>query len=89
MKKITHRPTRRNIANLAPNDPVILAFKDAVQQMKNLPSTNPLSWSAQVQVHFDHCPHQNWWWLPWHRAYLLYFERICRKLSGHDDFALP
>jgi tyrosinase len=88
-KQIANRPTRRNIANLATNDPVILAFKDAVQQMKNLPGTNPISWAAQAQTHFDHCPHQNWWWLPWHRAYLFYFERICRKLSGHSDFALP
>jgi tyrosinase len=27
--------------------------------------------------------------LPWHRAYLIQFERICRKLSGMQDFALP
>lgn len=26
---------------------------------------------------------------PWHRMYLFYFERICRKLSGDDTFALP
>lgn len=88
-RKIANRPTRRNIANLASNDPIILAFKDAVQQMKNLPASNPISWAAQAQTHFDHCPHQNWWWLPWHRAYLFYFESICRKLSGHTDFALP
>ena len=88
-QQIANRPTRRNIANLASNDPIILAFKDAVQKMKNLPANDPMSWAAQAQTHFDHCPHQNWWWLPWHRAYLLYFERICRKLSGHDEFALP
>jgi tyrosinase len=27
--------------------------------------------------------------LPWHRAYLFYFERIVRKVLSDDDFALP
>src|SRR3712207_7159774 len=27
--------------------------------------------------------------LPWHRAYLGYFEQICRELSGYPRFALP
>ena len=35
------------------------------------------------------CPHNNWFFLPWHRAYLAYFEDICRMLSGNEDFALP
>jgi tyrosinase len=88
-QQIKDRPTRRNIANLPANDPIIQAYQAAVTAMKALPASDPRSWSAQAQIHFDHCPHQNWWWLPWHRAFLVYFERICRKLSGHDDFALP
>jgi tyrosinase len=88
-QQIQNRPTRRNIANLPANDPIIQAYQAAVTAMKALPPSDPRSWSAQAQIHFDHCPHQNWWWLPWHRAFLSYFERICRKLSGHDDFALP
>jgi tyrosinase len=87
--RIANRPTRRNIANLAANDPVVQAFKDGVQAMKNLPGSDRRSWTAQAQIHFDHCPHGNWWFLPWHRGYLLYFEAIIRKLSGYDDFALP
>ena len=35
------------------------------------------------------CSHQNWYFLPWHRAYLLAFEDICRHLSGDSAFALP
>ncbi len=34
-KKIKDRPTRRNIANLAANDPIIQTYKDAVNAMKN------------------------------------------------------
>jgi len=42
-----------------------------------------------MQIHLNKCIHRNWLWLPWHRVYLLYFERICRKLTGDDSFALP
>ena len=47
------------------------------------------NWTNQASIHQNFCPHGNWLFLPWHRAYLLYFERICRKLSGMADFALP
>ncbi len=38
---------------------------------------------------FNQCPHGNWWFLPWHRAYLHYFERILRWASGEPRLALP
>jgi tyrosinase len=88
-QEIANRPTRRNIANLAANDPIVQAYKSAVSAMQALPSSDPRNWTNQAKIHFNHCPHGNWWFLPWHRAYLLYFERICRKLSGYNDFALP
>ncbi len=89
LQQIQNRPIRKNINSLASNDPIILALKDAVSQMKALPPSNALSWSMQAQIHNDFCPHGNWYFLPWHRAYLKYFEDICRSLSGYDDFALP
>jgi tyrosinase len=88
-QKIANRPTRRNIDTLAPNDPILVAYRSAITQMKALPSSDPRSWNNQALIHQNHCPHGNWLLLPWHRAYLLYFERICRKLSGMADFALP
>lgn len=87
--QIDNRPTRRNIANLPANDPIIQAYKDAVSAMQALPAGDPRNWTKQAEIHLNHCPHGNWWFLPWHRGYLLYFERICRKLSGYKDFALP
>jgi tyrosinase len=87
--KIKNRPTRRNIANLAPNDPIIQTYRDAVTKMQQLPSSDGRNWTRQAQIHQDHCPHGNWWFLPWHRAYLFYFEAIIRKLTGNADFALP
>jgi hypothetical protein len=57
--------------------------------MLDLPPTDPHNWYRNAIVHTLDCPHGNWWFLPWHRAYLGYFERTCRKLSGDPDFALP
>ncbi len=89
LEAIRNRPTRRNIALLEGNSPTIEAFRDAVAAMKALPTSDGRNWERQAQIHQEHCPHGNWLFLPWHRAYLYYFERICRELSGMSDFALP
>ena len=47
-----------------------------------LPPTDPRNWYRQAIIHLLDCPHANWWFLPWHRGYLLHFEEICRQLSG-------
>lgn len=86
---VQNRPTRRNISNLAASDPIIQTYKAAVAAMKALPSSDPRNWTQQANIHFNHCTHGNWFFLPWHRYYLLYFERICRKLTGDNGFALP
>jgi tyrosinase len=89
LELIRKRPTRRNIANLPISDPIIQTYKAAVSAMRALPPSDPRNWSNQANIHFNQCTHGNWFFLPWHRAYLLYFERICRKLTGNDRFALP
>jgi tyrosinase len=88
-EQIANRPVRRNVATLASNHPILEAYRSAITQMKALPMSDPRNWTRQAQIHNNFCPHGNWLFLPWHRAYLLYFERICRKLSGMADFALP
>jgi tyrosinase len=50
--------------------------------------------SASIQRRYwDRCQHSSWYFLPWHRAYLTYFERTIRKtirdLGGPEDWALP
>jgi len=35
------------------------------------------------------CQHGSFFFLPWHRAYLYYFERILREASGDENLALP
>lgn len=86
---IENRPVRRDISKLSPTDPIIQTYQAAVSAMKALPSTDRRNWNQQALIHFNHCPHGNWYFLPWHRAYLLAFEQICRKLTGNSDFALP
>jgi tyrosinase len=91
-QEVKNRPTRKNIQTLWDanhSDPVIVTYKNAVTAMKGLPSGDQRNWENQADIHFNKCLHHNWLWLPWHRAYLLYLERICRKLTGDDKFALP
>jgi tyrosinase len=42
---------------------------------------------------WNRCEHWNWFFLPWHRVYLHYFEKAVRgavvQLGGPDDWALP
>src|SRR3569832_658230 len=89
LKQIENRPRRRCISTLASNDPIIQTYKDAVSAMKALPASDPRNWTKQAQIHFNHCPHSIWFFLPWHRAYLFYFEKICQQLTGNHDFGLP
>ncbi|HZM76850.1 MAG TPA: tyrosinase family protein [Candidatus Limnocylindrales bacterium] len=88
-QKIANRPIRKNIATLAPNDPIITSYKTAITKMQALPSSDGRNWTRQAQIHNSFCRHSSWLVLPWHRAYLFYFEQICKELSGNEDFALP
>jgi tyrosinase len=65
------------------------SYKKAISAMLQLPPADPRNWYRHAFVHIFDCPHGNWWFLPWHRAYLGWFEQICRELSGDQDFALP
>src|SRR5262249_7851547 len=73
--------TRPNIHSLALNDADLQAYRDAVKAMKALPASDARNWTKQAEIHNNFCPHRNWFFLPWHRAYLVAFERICRQLS--------
>lgn len=87
----TKKWLRKDVSSLAPNAKDLVLYSQAVQAMKELSSKkpeDPRGWRRQAQIHEAHCPHQNWWFLPWHRAYLWYFEQCCRDLVG-DDFSLP
>ena len=75
------------------NSPAALAdlanYKKAVAVMKLRQNEDPTSWEFQANIHYNWCPHGNWFFLPWHRAYLLHFEQICRAACGDPTFNLP
>lgn len=101
--------TRRNIWGLETRDPsglwdpYTLAYAKAVAIMRSRPADNPTSWSFQAAMHgtyatpalatWNQCQHGTWYFLPWHRMYCYWFERIVRAIvleqGGPDDWALP
>lgn len=94
---------RRNIYSLSPDGPEIAALREGVAAMQSRPPTDPTSWIYQANIHgsfdappnetarrlWNQCQHQSFFFLSWHRMYLLYFERILREASGVEDLALP
>jgi tyrosinase len=80
---------RRSINGLSSADPIVKTYAKAVDLMKKLPQNDPRNWTQQANIHNNFCPHQNWWFLPWHRPYLFYFESICRDLLQDSTFSLP
>lgn len=98
LRQIANRPTRRRLRTGSPEvDAAIATYREAVHRMKQLSSADPgdpLGWTAQASIHgtssgFQYCQHGNYGFFPWHRAYLVYLERICQKLTGEKSFGLP
>ena len=87
---------RRDITSAEAADD-IASYKIAVKKMRDLSATNPgdpIGWLAQAHIHgtragFNKCQHGSWFFTPWHRSYLYYFEQIVASLSGNSNFALP
>jgi tyrosinase len=68
---------------------VLASYKAGIAKMLNLPPSDPRNWYRNAMVHIFDCPHGNWWFLAWHRAYLGWLETTLRDLSGDAEFALP
>ncbi len=97
---------RKDVYNLPPGDDTLAWYEKAVERMKSFPISNPRSWANQAAVHgstaamtastngfWAECQHGSSFFLPWHRMYLLHFERIVAKhiaeLGGPANWALP
>ncbi|OEL36751.1 Polyphenol oxidase, chloroplastic [Dichanthelium oligosanthes] len=80
-------------------------YQEAVRKMKDLPESNPLSFTAQAAIHQAYCDghyrydptkvdapfdvHFSWIFPPWHRMYIYFYERTLGQLISDDTFALP
>lgn len=83
------RPYRRYNVTGKQGPRMLKSYAKAVRAMLALPPEDPRNWYRQAIIHTLDCPHGNWWFLPWHRGYLGWFEKICRELSGDPQFAVP
>jgi tyrosinase len=63
------------------------------QAMNDTFGPNPSSAKSIANDMWNTCqPHggqRESFFLPWHRMYIYFFERIVRKVSGHPEFTLP
>jgi hypothetical protein len=90
---------RRNVDHMDWNGPEFKAFREGVRVMKTRAPTDPTSWVYQAAIHGTlqavllplqkTCTHHTYYFFPWHRAYLHYFERILCAAAGATCAALP
>jgi hypothetical protein len=86
---------RRTLQGLAWNDPIVATYRDGIGLLKQKAAGVKSGWVGLAGIHglnlraYHFCPHGNWYLLPWHRAYILTYERFIRELTGNRDFALP
>ena len=91
---------RMDVGGMTATTSALVSYGKAIDAMKLLPATNPLSWAYQAAIHgttmggppqpaWNTCEHGTLEFLSWHRMYLYWFERIIRKQSGDPNFALP
>ena len=80
--------------------PVLDTYARGVELMRGRPETSPRSWLWAANTHgipagtrprpaWNQCAHGSLFFLPWHRAYLAWFEKTIRTLTGDDDWRLP
>lgn len=63
------------------------------QQLGYLAAADQPPSSADVRTYWNQCQHGSWYFLPWHRGYLIALEATIRdavvKLGGPADWTLP
>jgi hypothetical protein len=80
--------------------PVLDTYARGVELMRALPTEDPESWMWAANTHgappstpsrpaWRQCAHASLFFLPWHRAYLAWFEGTIRKLTADDEWGLP
>src|SRR5688572_351050 len=91
---------RQSIAEFSKDPAKVDAYRAGVRRMKSRDVDDPTSWAYQANIHgvpsgttlkpeWRTCDHGTWYFFPWHRMYIYWFERILRRASGDPTFALP
>ncbi|MGH3366005.1 MAG: tyrosinase family protein [Nocardioidaceae bacterium] len=91
----------RSTAETGAWHPVLDTYARGVQLMRQLdPEMTPDSWIWAANTHgtplgtpprpaWGQCAHASRFFLPWHRAYLAWFESTIRRLTGDQAWGLP
>src|SRR5215472_2317009 len=74
---------RKNVVSTAAQSDLD-ALRNGVGKMKELIRTqpnDPRGWIIQAFIHgdctrFTYCQHGNWYFPPWHRSFIYYFEQL-------------
>jgi tyrosinase len=91
----TSVPVRRSLHGMALDDPDLDAYRTFVGLMLAKDQSKPASWLGFSLQHgtygggYKYCPHGDWYFLPWHRAFVVMYENAVRALTGHSRFAMP
>jgi tyrosinase len=99
---------RRDVWTLSdehPWHPTLEWYARAVDELRARPASDPAGWEYLAAIHgrkpgawppgatWNQCRHGSWFFLPWHRVYLHYFETVVRQavrqLGGPDDWTVP
>lgn len=86
---------RRSLTGMPLDDPDLSTYRDFVRIMQGFDQSKPLSWLGFANQHgsleggYKFCPHGDWYFLPWHRAYVVMYETAAQQLTKNKDFAMP
>lgn len=95
---------RQDVSKLNTDDPNIQALRTAIAKMQQITREDPTDcrgWRYQAAIHGDvdqptgkpvpwnQCQHGTYYFLPWHRMYVYYFEQLVQRLSGYANFRMP
>ncbi|MEO8379425.1 MAG: tyrosinase family protein [Acidobacteriota bacterium] len=73
------------------DDPRSWRYQAAIHEFNG--DGSPAEQPADKDIYWDQCQHHCWFFLPWHRWYLLYFEEVVAEtvvaLGGPADWSLP
>lgn len=89
---------RANIFDFQLDAERLKSLRRGVAVMRLRAETDPTSWTFQANLHAipavsepepTWCQHASWFFFPWHRMYLYWFEQILREASGDPELILP
>jgi len=100
MSEILGSGVRKDAHSLTADSDDVRMYRDAVAWMKKRSDENPLDpmgWAQHWAHHslfcatrtFGYQVHYGWFFLPWHRAYLVNLEQKIRRVLNEPAFALP